>query len=54
MSQDSLIRLQCAVCKSFNYHTRRNLRRQDAKKLELQKFCRRCRQHQPHRERAKK
>lgn len=54
MSQDNLIRLQCTQCKSFNYHTRRNLRRQDSQKLERNKFCKRCRQHTLHKERAKK
>ncbi|MEX1997520.1 MAG: 50S ribosomal protein L33 [Candidatus Andersenbacteria bacterium] len=54
MSQDSLIRLQCTACKSFNYHTRRNLRLQNAAKLELKKFCSKCRQHVTHKEKAKK
>ncbi|MFH1353686.1 MAG: 50S ribosomal protein L33 [bacterium] len=54
MSQDTLIRLQCTKCKSFNYHTSRNLRRQDGHKLELKKFCKKCRQHQAHAEKGKK
>lgn len=54
MSQDNLVRLQCTVCKSYNYHTHRNLRRQDSAKLERQKFCKQCRAHQLHKEKAKK
>ena len=37
MSQDTLIRLQCTECKSFNYHTHRNFKRQDSEKLALKK-----------------
>ncbi|HBE89978.1 MAG TPA: 50S ribosomal protein L33 [Candidatus Andersenbacteria bacterium] len=54
MSQDTLIRLQCTECKSFNYHTHRNLKRQDSLKLELNKFCKKCRKHQAHKEKGKK
>ncbi|HLC48982.1 MAG TPA: 50S ribosomal protein L33 [Candidatus Andersenbacteria bacterium] len=54
MSQDFLIRLQCADCKSFNYHTRRNLKRQDSTKLERSKYCKKCRAHTVHKEKAKK
>ena len=54
MSQDSLVRLQCKECKSFNYHTTRNLRRQDSHKLELKKHCRNCRKHTEHGEKGKK
>lgn len=54
MSQDNLIRLQCKECKSYNYHTFRNLKRADGHKLDIKKFCKKCRQHQPHAEKAKK
>lgn len=54
MSQDSIVRLQCTVCKSFNYATHKNLRRQDTEKLELEKFCKKCRKHTLHKEKAKK
>ncbi|MBI1833428.1 MAG: 50S ribosomal protein L33 [Candidatus Andersenbacteria bacterium] len=54
MSQDNVIRLQCTTCKMFNYHTRRNLRRADSHKLELEKFCKKCRAHTTHKEKAKK
>jgi len=54
MSQDTLVRLQCTQCKNYNYHTRRNLRRQDSHKLELTKHCSNCRKHTAHAEKAKK
>lgn len=54
MSQDNLVRLQCTECKNYNYHTHRNLRRQDSHKLAIKKFCKTCRQHQKHNEKAKK
>lgn len=54
MSQDNLIRLQCGECKQYNYHTFRNLKRRDTEKLELKKFCKHCRAHQTHAEKAKK
>jgi large subunit ribosomal protein L33 len=54
MSQDNLIRLQCTKCKSFNYHTFRNVKRQDKEKLELKKFCKRCKKHETHKEKSKK
>ncbi|MBI3251552.1 MAG: 50S ribosomal protein L33 [Candidatus Andersenbacteria bacterium] len=54
MSQDTLINLQCTECKLFNYHTSRNIRRADGHKLEINKFCKKCRKHQMHKEKAKK
>lgn len=54
MSQDTLVRLQCTECKNYNYHTRRNLKRADSEKLEMKKFCNKCRKHQLHKERPKK
>ena len=54
MSQDTLIRLQCTECKRYNYHTRRNVKRQDMEKLELKKHCSTCRKHLVHKEKAKK
>ena len=43
------ITLACTVCKERNYITKKN-RRNDPDRMELKKFCPRCRQHQPHRE----
>jgi large subunit ribosomal protein L33 len=45
----SVITLACTDCRSRNYATTKN-RRNDTDRLELRKFCRRCRRHQPHRE----
>jgi len=44
-----VITLACDVCKSRNYTTEKN-RRNDQGRLELAKYCPRCRKHQPHRE----
>ncbi len=43
------ITLACTECKERNYITRKN-RRNDPDRLELKKFCPRCRTHQSHRE----
>ena len=43
------ITLACTECKERNYITKKN-RRNDPDRLELSKFCPRCRQHQVHRE----
>jgi large subunit ribosomal protein L33 len=42
-------RLECSVCKSPNYTTTKN-KRNDPDRMELSKYCRRCRRHQLHRE----
>src|SRR6478735_8611103 len=43
------ITLACTECKERNYITKKN-RRNDPDRLELKKFCPRCRTHTPHRE----
>ncbi len=43
------ITLACTECRERNYHTRKN-RRNDPDRLELRKFCPRCRQRQLYRE----
>ena len=43
------ITLACTECKERNYITKKN-RRNDPDRMELSKFCPRCRTHQPHRE----
>ncbi|MDX1664656.1 MAG: 50S ribosomal protein L33 [Candidatus Promineifilaceae bacterium] len=43
------VTLACTVCKERNYITQKN-RRNDSSRLELRKFCPRCREHQLHRE----
>jgi large subunit ribosomal protein L33 len=43
------ITLACVECKERNYITKKN-RRNDPDRMELAKFCPRCRKHTPHRE----
>ena len=44
-----VITLACTECRERTYATTKN-RRNDPDRLELNKFCPRCRQHRPHRE----
>ena len=46
--RDNII-LQCPECKRRNYATTKN-KRNDPDRLELRKFCPRCRKHVAHRE----
>jgi len=43
------ITLECTQCKERNYRTTKN-RRNDPDRLELKKYCKRCRTHTVHRE----
>jgi large subunit ribosomal protein L33 len=43
------ITLACTVCKERNYITKKN-RRNDPDRMEMKKFCPRCRTHTAHRE----
>ncbi len=43
------VRLECSECKQPNYTTTKN-KRKSQDKLELSKFCPRCRKHMPHKE----
>ena len=43
------ITLACTECKDSNYITRKN-RRNNPDRVELNKFCRKCGKHTPHRE----
>jgi large subunit ribosomal protein L33 len=45
----TIITLQCSECKERNYTTEKN-KKNDPGRMELQKFCRRCRKHTQHRE----
>ena len=45
----TIITLQCTVCKERNYTTTKN-KKNDPDRMELSKFCRRCRKHTEHRE----
>lgn len=44
-----VITLACSECKERNYTTQKN-RRNDPGRMELKKFCPRCRTHRVHRE----
>jgi large subunit ribosomal protein L33 len=44
-----VVTLACSDCKERNYTTEKN-RRNDAGRLEIKKFCPRCRKHTLHRE----
>jgi large subunit ribosomal protein L33 len=44
-----VITLACTECRERNYTTTKN-RRNDPDRLELRKYCPRCRRHRPHRE----
>ena len=44
-----IITLQCGDCKERNYSTTKN-RKTMSERLELKKFCNRCRKHTPHKE----
>ena len=45
----AIIHLACSECRERNYTTVKN-RRNDSDRLELRKYCPRCRAHRPHRE----
>ena len=44
-----IIQLQCTMCKDKNYSTMKN-RKTTPDRLEMNKFCRKCRKHTPHKE----
>ncbi|MEK7269794.1 MAG: 50S ribosomal protein L33 [Planctomycetota bacterium] len=44
-----IITLACSECRERNYTTSKN-RKNDPDRMELSKFCPRCRRHTPHRE----
>ena len=48
MPRDNII-LQCTECKSRNYFKTKN-KKTKTERLEFKKFCKRCRNHKPHRE----
>ncbi len=49
MPQDNLLRMQCTVCKRYNYFTRRNKKTVKGK-LEMKKYCKWDRKHTIHKE----
>ncbi|MEK7599169.1 MAG: 50S ribosomal protein L33 [Patescibacteria group bacterium] len=52
MSQDNLIKLQCADCKRINYWSRKNKKKVE-RKIEIKKYCKWCRKHVLHKETKK-
>ena len=44
-----VIKLECTECRERNYHSQKN-RRNDPQRLELKKYCPRCKTHTMHRE----
>ncbi|MFH1779413.1 MAG: 50S ribosomal protein L33 [Candidatus Omnitrophota bacterium] len=46
--QEQII-LECTVCKNRNYSSTKN-KKNVTDRLELQKFCKFCRKHTPHKE----
>lgn len=49
MSQDNMIKMECTSCKTVGYHSKKN-KKILKQRLELKKFCRKCRAHNPHKE----
>ena len=43
------ITLACTVCKNRNYQTTKN-KKNDPDRLEINKYCKFCRKHTPHKE----
>ncbi len=43
------IDLQCTVCKEINYRTEKN-KKNTTERLELNKFCKKCKKATPHKE----
>jgi large subunit ribosomal protein L33 len=44
-----IITFQCTECKNRNYSSTKN-KKTTTERIELKKFCRHCRKHQPHKE----
>jgi large subunit ribosomal protein L33 len=49
MDMREIITLECTECKERNYSTTKN-KKTVTGRLELKKFCKRCRKHQAHKE----
>ncbi|MBI4050154.1 MAG: 50S ribosomal protein L33 [Candidatus Doudnabacteria bacterium] len=49
MSQETLIKMQCTVCKRINYQTHKN-KKNTPEALEIKKFCKWDRKHTLHKE----
>jgi large subunit ribosomal protein L33 len=51
-TQKNLIKLACKNCKRINYWTSKNIKLVE-RKIELNKFCKWCKKHTPHKETKK-
>jgi large subunit ribosomal protein L33 len=49
MSQDNVIKLECTVCKTVTRRSHKN-KKALKERLELSKYCRRCRKNTLHKE----
>jgi len=47
-----LVTLSCTVCKEKNYRTSKN-KKNDTERLELNKYCPKCKKNTPHKEEKK-
>jgi len=47
--RDNLIKFECTECKGVNYFSRKN-KKTLKNRLELKKYCKRCKKHTPHKE----
>jgi large subunit ribosomal protein L33 len=48
-SKKPFIKIACTICKTTNYFTKKTKLTAE-KKLEPNKFCKKCRKHTPHKE----
>ncbi|MDD4995381.1 MAG: 50S ribosomal protein L33 [Patescibacteria group bacterium] len=49
MSQENLIKLECADCKKINYYSKKN-KKKLKERLQMKKFCKTCKKHTGHKE----
>ncbi|MFA5753867.1 MAG: 50S ribosomal protein L33 [Patescibacteria group bacterium] len=49
MSQDNMIKMECTVCKTANYHSHKN-KKIIKERLEMNKYCNKCKKHTLHKE----
>ena len=48
-TKENMVKLRCSECKEINYYTSRN-KKKIKEKLEVNKFCNKCRKHTLHKE----
>ncbi len=49
MSQETLVKFECTVCKKTNYYSRKN-KKVLKERMQLKKYCRHCKKHTLHKE----